>query len=154
MNSLQERLDKHSGINGATGCKEWVKHCNASGYGVVWMDGKAVGSHRAAWVAANGAIPEGLHVLHRCDNRKCINPDHLFLGTNSDNVADKVSKNRQFRPYAKGEANRHAKLTTAKAQAIRIWGKTGLSNKKIADKFGVCIMTVSFIRNNKTWTHV
>jgi hypothetical protein len=96
---LSERLSRHSVVS--DGCWGWSGKVNSSGYGIVFFGGRWVGAHRAAWVLANGEIPAELHVLHTCDNRKCTNPDHLFLGTNADNVADKVSKGRQHRvnPY-------------------------------------------------------
>lgn len=117
---LKERLAEYSEVNTDSGCREWVRHTNADGYGMLWLNGGAERTHRAAWLAEHGAIPVGMHVLHRCDNRKCINIAHLFLGTNADNVADKVSKNRQGRPNIKGEQMGLAKLTDAKVRLIRL----------------------------------
>ena len=154
MISLKTRLEAGSVRNEETGCIEWQKARNYSGYGTLWFNGRAGGAHRAAWLVANGGIPSGMQVLHRCDNRLCINPDHLFLGTNADNVADKVAKGRQYRPYAKGQANGHSKLTDAEAALIREMANKGVANRPLAEKFGVSTMTISMIRNNKTWTHV
>lgn len=151
--SLKERLAAYSAVNEANGCIEWQRHINAQGYGMVWMDGKSERSHRAAWISAHGAIPDELHVLHKCDNRKCINLNHLFLGTNSDNVADKVSKNRQGRPTNKGEQMGLAKLTDAKVRLIRMMPRD-IPNRRWAVEFGVSIMAISMARNRKTWTHV
>jgi hypothetical protein len=67
---------------------------DTKGYGELMMRGKEVRAHRAAWSFENGPIPPGMHVLHRCDNPKCVRPDHLFLGTNADNMADKTRKGR------------------------------------------------------------
>ena len=117
------------------------------------MNGKSERAHRAAWFAKHGDIPLGLHVLHKCDNRRCINTDHLFLGTNADNVADKVAKNRQGRPSHKGEQMGLAKLTDAKVRLIRMMPRS-ISNRRWAKEFGVSIMAVSMARNRKTWTHV
>lgn len=152
--NLQDRLDAGSQQNPETGCKEWVRHRNANGYGMLWLNGKAERTHRAAWIAKHGTIPDGKHVLHKCDNPSCINHEHLFLGTNSDNVADKVAKNRQGRPYAKGSANSQAKLDEAKVKEVRSMVRSGLSNSQVARAFGVSIMAISAIRNHRTWTHV
>src|SRR5712692_7724477 len=74
-----------------SGCWLW-KGCLSRGYGQVQIDSKQMASHRFAWEDIMGPVPEGLWVLHKCDVRNCVNPQHLFLGTNSDNVKDAVSK--------------------------------------------------------------
>jgi predicted metal-binding protein len=67
---------------------------NGMGYGTIWISGKNVLAHRVAWAKANGPIPKGMHICHKCDVRNCVNPEHLFLGTAKDNMRDKVSKKR------------------------------------------------------------
>lgn len=151
--TLKQRLAAYSETNEATGCREWVRHVNACGYGMLWLNGGAERTHRAAWLAEHGSIPSGMHVLHKCDNRKCINVEHLFLGTNLDNIADKVAKNRQGRPTNKGEQMGLAKLTDAKVRLIRLLPRT-ISNSRWAKEFGVSIMAISMARNRKTWAHV
>lgn len=74
-------------------CWEWVAFVNVNGYGQVRFNGKTERAHRIAWRIVNGEITNNLHVLHRCDNRKCVNPNHLWLGTHIDNMNDRKIKN-------------------------------------------------------------
>src|SRR6201993_4514645 len=90
--SLQRRLAERSVLDPQTGCLIWTASRNHSGYGHLFWKGVPQLAHRAAWLARNGPIPKGLYVCHRCDVRPCINPDHLFLGTQRDNMIDKALK--------------------------------------------------------------
>src|SRR6266446_4138885 len=76
------------------GCHIWMGALNKKGYGIIKVKGKVLTTHRANWVANFGEIPNNLHVLHKCDIKPCINLDHLFLGTNIDNIHDKMAKMR------------------------------------------------------------
>lgn len=84
-------------------CWDWVGGCRPGGYGniMVFRNGKKVmaQAHRVVWALTRGTIPKGLHVLHRCDRRRCVNPQHLFLGTAGDNIRDAVAKGRQVCGY-------------------------------------------------------
>jgi len=77
-----------------TGCYLWLGKLNSSGYASKYFGGKMELAHRIAWILENGAIPHGMQVLHRCDVRSCVNPDHLFLGTQRDNLRDAIRKGR------------------------------------------------------------
>lgn len=101
-------------------------------------------AHKASWTIYYGR-PK-LHVLHRCDNRACVNPDHLFLGTNADNVADRVSKGREA-DHA-GSSNGNAKLTESNALAIL---RDVRPNKAIAADYGVSVITVQRIKKGTAW---
>lgn len=89
-----DRFAEKYRVNAQTGCWEWTAERNRKGYGIFWRNASMTGAHRASYELHVGPIPDGLHVLHRCDNPPCVNPAHLFLGTNQDNVDDRQRKGR------------------------------------------------------------
>lgn len=99
--SIAVRLERHSELDPETGCIEWLGFTQ-NGYGRVhgWVGENRIntGAHRAAWIIKNGAIPEGMFVCHKCDNRRCINLEHLWLGTAAENTHDMLRKNRTNNP--------------------------------------------------------
>lgn len=104
-------------------CLVWIGCRRAAGYGQIRIGRKAISTHRAAWASVFGPIPDGLHVLHRCDNPPCCNPLHLFLGTVQDNSDDKVAKGRQPRGTANGFC-RHSEDTIRRIRELRGEGWT------------------------------
>lgn len=145
-----ERIDRSD----AAGCWPWLGPMNVSGYGCLAHHGKTTSSHRVAWILTNGAIPDGVCVLHRCDNRPCCNPSHLFLGTNADNVADKIAKGRAVytgSPF--GSRAGMAKLNEEQVTEIRQLLTTGLSQEKIGLRYGVTQGAIWLIAKGKTWRH-
>lgn len=124
-----------------TPCVETIASLDTHGYGQVKVNGKSWLHHRLEWTRKNGPIPEGLCVLHKCDNRKCIRVSHLFLGTKRDNAIDMYRKGRG--PNNKGTANGRAKLTTRQVTAIR---KAEATYKELAAKFGVSVSTIWRVR--------
>lgn len=137
-----------SKVKKTRGCWWWTAFIPKKNYGRFWINGKNEGAHRIAWIIKNGSIPRGLHVLHRCDNRACVNPAHLFLGTNTDNMKDRNEKGRTTH----GEDHHSAKLTEEDVRQIR--GHSFLSHKVLAARFGVSRRAIHYIINNKTWRHV
>lgn len=136
-------------INHSNGCWEIVgKAAHASGHVGFKDAGKpAEMAHRIVYRNFVGE-PGNLCVLHRCDNPRCVNPDHLFLGTRTDNSIDKVQKNRQ----SKGETANH-KLREEQVREIRCLVEAGEKQRKIAEKYGVHQSAVSRIANRKRWSH-
>lgn len=136
-------------------CWLWTRRIDGiSGYGRVNINGKNCNTHRVAWMITFGKIPQnndyhGICVCHRCDNRKCVNPSHLFLGTQKDNILDAVKKHK-FDGVSVGEKNGRAKLTWVGVAEIRkLIGV--LTYKEIAEKFKVAITQIYAIRYGKTW---
>jgi len=136
-------------------CWEWTAYKNKGGYGCVCVDGKQQKAHRVSYILHHGSIPNGLHVLHRCDNPKCVNPKHLFLGTHADNMADKARKGRARIPGKKGTDNGTSKLMDADIINIRaIYKHTRATQSKLADIYSVSQTIISDIVNLKSWRHV
>lgn len=137
------------------GCWVWKRSRRHFGYGIIRDRCKVMLAHRLSWEIHNGPIPHGLFVLHKCDNPPCVNPDHLFLGTQADNMADMDSKNRRFVPRLQGEqTGRVAKLTNAQAREVYDRLRRGERGSSIARRFNVSHCIVSNIKRGKTWKGV
>lgn len=129
-----------------SGCWIWSGSFANNGYGRIDIAGRRVSAHRLAYEVTFGTIPAGMCVCHRCDTPACVNPDHLFLGSNADNVADKVAKGRT----ARGEGAGRAKLTEDQVKEIRSLRGT-LSQSQIAKHFGIIQPHVSSIMTGRAW---
>ena len=129
-----------------SGCWLWTRGITGGGYGTSYMNGNPIVAHRLSWIFYRGDIPAGMFVCHKCDIKLCVNPDHLFLGTQYDNMLDASRKKRL--PRGKGELNGQSKLSWVKAQFIRSSKQT---NTELARKFGVDRKTIRCVRNNTTW---
>src|SRR3990167_8959811 len=137
-------------------CWNWIAHKLNYGYGGIRLNKKEQRAHRISWELHNGEIPKGLHVIHKCDNPPCVNPDHLWLGTHQDNMRDRSKKGRTSRHIGNldlgGEKHGSSKLKEKQVIEIRNLGKTGIYiQKELADLFGVHQTTINNILNNKYW---
>ena len=154
---VAQRLWKKVVVLGPDDCWEWRgwrddRGGSAMGYGRIhvfdeWGKTHNVPVHRVAWMLTYGAIPEGLDVLHQCDNPPCCNPSHLFLGTDVDNAADRSAKDRG----ARGERSGLAKLTESDVREIR---SSNLLQRELAKRFGVSQPLIGMIRRRVIWKHV
>lgn len=143
---LWRRVDR--GAPGA--CWEWQGAINSHGYGTIREWCKSKGTHVIAYRSTHGDVPQGMYVCHRCDNRKCCNPAHLFLGTNAENIADRDAKRRQ----ARGSRIKRARISEADAAIIRYLTDCGANGKALAKLYGINQSAVSAIHRRRTWAHV
>jgi hypothetical protein len=130
-------------------CWECTSHaCDSNGYPVIRINGKQDRIHRHYYRQHNGVIPSGFVIRHSCDNRKCINPEHLSIGTHADNVSDRVARDRS----AKGENNGRNVLTIREVQLIRLDNST--PKMELARLFKVDPKTIRDIKQGKTWAGI
>lgn len=139
----------------ANGCLTWTGNMYPLGYGRAWETGnqyKEVRAHRLAWAIEKGPIPKGLSVLHKCDNRACVSVEHLFLGTQADNVADMYAKRRN--KNKSGEAHGKSKLGDEDVRRIREAHLFGARQVDLAAAHGVGQTTISTVTRRATRQHV
>jgi hypothetical protein len=156
------------------GCRVFVGHIEANGYGRFAVNRRMRWAHRVAWELFVGPIPDGMFVLHRCDNRPCCNVEHLFLGTHADNMADMARKGRHFsitspdriprgarhgrstspEKTARGSRVHTASLREEQIPGIRARIRAGESCASIARSLGVSRSVISNVSNRRYWTHV
>lgn len=144
-----------------SGCWIFMGATNHFGYGIAGTGGRGEPVdrvHRIAYKYFKGEIPKGMFVCHTCDIPSCCNPDHLFLGTNQDNVNDMVKKKRNSKPprnpHIVGSAHPGAKLTEDQVLEIRDLYRKGITQKILAEQYGVARQSISKIVNNKRFKHV
>lgn len=146
-------------------CWNWKLSIASMGYGQVRMRGKTLHCHRVAWMLANGPIDEGMFILHKCDNKSCCNPNHLFQGTQRDNVEDMINKNRHSHgekhsevmknTASKGENHYRSRLNATQVKQIREIHEIGeLGYGPIARQFGVSTGTIQAIVSRRNWKHI
>jgi hypothetical protein len=150
--SHKQRLDYYTRID-ESGCHIFTGTIGNHGYGRLRINDVEYTTHRLAWALANGPIPKGLHILHNCDVRACVNPAHLRLGTNRENVDDMMSRGRWGPPrsHPKGSSSPVSKLT--EKQALELYHSKEHA-KVLAKRFCVSPSTVYMIRGKKVWAHI
>lgn len=154
-------------VNAKTGCHEWHAGLTKCGYGQFRVDGKVMKAHRVSWMLFCGEIPGGMFVCHRCDNPRCVNPDHLFVGSQSDNMADMKVKGRGFvqsgvtwqhaRPddVLRGEDAPSVKISKSAVESIFAEndGSWGIRSR-LGRKYGISPQHVGRILDGKAWAHL
>lgn len=145
-----DRVETHLVHDGD--CLLFVGSRDECGYGRINKDGKLIRLHRAVWERDHGPIPESHVVMHKCDRPNCLNPEHLILGTQRDNIADMDNKGR--RKSAIGSKNYSAKLKEADIPIIRDMLERGDTCKFIGQIFGVTEMMIRHIKKGRAWRHV
>lgn len=141
-----------SHVNKTETCWLWdkPKPGPTGGYGKMRWRGRSRPSHVISWEIANGPVPVGLFVCHRCDVRACVRPDHLFLGTQQDNIRDCSQKGR----ISRGEHRPHHKITESDVLSIRAQKAAGKSSYRLAAEFGISRPMVMQIVHRRRWAHV
>jgi hypothetical protein len=139
-------------VNKTGSCWVWTGSKDKDGYGIQFtLNGQVWKPHRLSYYLTTGVNPQGQVVCHKCDNPACVNPAHLFLGSQYDNIQDMVNKGRHKFGRSPGESNPSAKLT--EQQVLEIRSLPG-PNRKIAAQYGVSKCTIDEIRSGRTWRHL
>ena len=147
-----ERCDKSGGSDA---CWNWTAGCFVDGYGQIKVKGKPTKAHRLSWEIHNGPIPAGKLICHSCDNNRCVNPKHLFLGTHKDNMDDMRNKGRDNYVRSQwGENHADAKLTEKDVLEIRRLKEEGVSANHLSERFGVCAVQIRAIIRRQYWKHI
>lgn len=155
-------------LENSAGCRLWTGPLNDNGYGMTWWMGKHRKCNRVAWEVARGEIPNGLHVLHRCDVRSCCNPAHLFLGTHTDNMRDMTAKGRGNKQRGamhhtrrtpghmpRGSNNGNSRLSESQVAEILIQHAANRPRQRdLARAYGVSQRLIGNIIHRRTWKHV
>lgn len=142
-----EKVDKHSDDE----CWNWLATGTFERYGQFWVGKRMIGAHRFSWILHYNEIPDGMRVCHRCDNKKCVNPSHLFLGTQKENIIDMINKKRDS---IIGERNNNSRLSNHDVIEIKKYIASGFSNRKIATIYKIDESTISHIKCNHSWRTV
>ena len=149
LDSIQARIT----ADPDTGCWNWAGMKNAKGYGRIQLSrGHMVAAHRHLWELFKGPILEDKLVCHHCDNRACVNPDHLFLGTDKDNSVDMMNKGRGVAPL--GEASGKSVLTEEAVLSIRNKYAAGATQSALGQEYGVSATNIGYVVRRETWSHI
>lgn len=149
-----ERFWKNVKRDVRTGCLEWQKSCSGNGYGQLWTGQSNNSAHTVAYSIHYGEIPDGMMVRHKCDNRKCANPDHLELGTNKQNMEDRSNRGHDKIVTYGGEQHFNAQLTDDDVIKMREMAGMGRTALDISKKFNVSLSAASRAISGHTWSHL
>lgn len=147
--SVDRRLYSQLATQGE--CLVWTGSCTRFGYGHMQVGGVLTVVHRVVWEREVGHIPEGMFVLHKCDNPPCCRPDHLFLGTKKDNAVDMVNKGRLKTPGLRGDNHPNSKLTKEKVYEIRKHLQEGVTQRELSRRYGVSWSAIHQIHKGRIW---
>jgi len=156
VESARDRL--LSRVDRSGECWYWTGRLNSDGYGSFDVGGTSMLAHRASWTLHRGPVPAGMHVLHSCDkvgdradkkSRRCVRPEHLYLGTHQRNMRDMAERGRANRPL--GERNPRARIRAADVPGIRARWAAGARQVDLAAEYGVRQTTISAIVRGETW---
>lgn len=164
MDNDQKFWNKVS-VAGPSDCWLWKGVIDAFGYGCIKRNGIQTRTHRHAWQLTNGAIPPGMQINHTCDIPDCVNPNHLKIGTQQENIRDKIARNRQAKGLANGththpekrpmgEKIGNSKLKESEVKLIKKSLLSGATLSWLAEQFNVTKQSISGIKRQKTWRHV
>jgi len=148
---LKERFDEKIEIVTESGCWIWTAGADDLGYGRIGVKGSTKLAHRVGWELYKGKIPDGKNLCHRCDVPACVNPDHLFIGTQADNMMDMGAKGRGN--HVHGERNGKTKITEKTAREILLL-KGKMRHKDISEKYNISINTVRGILRRVRWVYL
>ena len=149
MKSRMDRFNEKWTPEPTTGCHLWTAAISGSGYGKFKSEKGLESAHRYIYRMTKGEIPNGHDVCHKCDVRICVNPDHLFVGTRSENILDAVNKGRFIQKN--GSENANSRLKESDVLLIR---ESTESNRSVAKRFGVSHTTIRAIKNREMWRHI
>jgi len=148
LDKATERFAKYVVEGGATECWPWLGTVKKNGYGQLWFNGKPDRAHRVSYQINKGPIPDGMLIRHTCDNKVCVNPNHLLTGTPLDNARDAIERNL----YPRGETQGRAKLTLVQVEEIRRnWRNRTESQRSMSDRFGVSTSCIQFVATGNSW---
>lgn len=147
--TLEERFITK--IHKTASCWNWIAGKGWNGYGRFKFQGKMIKAHRFSYLLYIGDIPENMLILHSCNNRACVNPEHLLLGNHTQNMQHRQESNRQVQ----GEKHHQAKLTDKKVKEIRkLYSSQKISQKKLSEKYNIGTTQISRIINNQNWRNL
>jgi hypothetical protein len=149
----EARFLKRTVVDEQTGCWNWTGSVMKVGWHGQWRNaaGNIEPTHRAAWRLFKSPIPKGVSICHKCDNPICVNPAHLFIGSQADNMKDMWAKGRARPKSSIGECHGMSKVTSEIVKEIRSSSETGMA---LAEKFGISATTVCDIKKRRTWNHI